>query len=62
MTIDEAKIIAYAIRTADGGCGFCVQKICDDLNDLITDFHFEIDKNDLTYNEVKVNVTIKDRK
>ena len=41
MTQDEADKIAAVIRTADNGCPFCIQNLCDRLNRSGLGFVFE---------------------
>jgi hypothetical protein len=50
MTLEEAKIIASIVETADGGCSVCVGSLVDMLNEQLPQFKwtYPVDYMDVT--------------
>ncbi len=55
MTFEEATKIAKIIQTADNGCSYCVQDLCDKFNIEFSQFRFF---RDLEYDGVGENVIV----
>ena len=56
MNRNEAEAVAKAIGIADGGCPYCTQDICNELNDAGLGWTFSLDDSVDEYERTAVKV------
>lgn len=59
MTLDEAKKVAAICSTADGGCGYCVNELQEELQAVFPEFNWTYtEKDETSFYNPKITVTL----